>query len=197
MVAVEPAAVMLAQRPARAAPAIRAFAEALPFAANTFAAGMAILTVHHWHDITAGLSELRRVVSGPIAVLSWDAEVFNRYWMVTEYVPASGTLDRAMPPPPLVADLLGGGRVESLPVPADCTDGFYAAWWKRPDAYLDPAIRRAISGLARLSAEQVEPGIRRLADDLATGAWHRRHAALLELDDYDAGYRLVVATGAG
>jgi SAM-dependent methyltransferase len=195
VVAVEPARVMLAQRPAGAAPAVRAVAEAMPFADVTFAAGMAVLTVHHWRDLSLGLKELSRVVQGPIAVLSWDREIFNRYWMVAEYVPASRTLDLDLPRPEAIAEFLGGGRVEIVPVPADCTDGFYAAWWRRPEAYLEPAVRRGISGLARLSPAQVDPGIQRLADDLSSGEWHRRHADLLELDSYDAGYRLIVAAG--
>jgi SAM-dependent methyltransferase len=194
VVAVEPAAVMIHQRPPGAAPAVRAVAESLPFADRTFAAGMAVLTLHHWHDVAMGLLELRRVVHGPIVVLSWDAAVFDEYWMAAEYVPASRSLDRHLPSPEAIAGLLGGGHVEVVPVPADCTDGFYAAWWRRPEAYLDPAVRRAMSGLARLAPEHVQPGLQRLADDLESGEWHRRHAALLDLDSYDAGYRLIVAT---
>jgi SAM-dependent methyltransferase len=193
VVAVEPAVTMLEQRPPEAAPAVRAFAEELPFPTRSFAAGMAILTVHHWRHPAAGLAELRRVVRGPIAVLSWDADVFNDYWMVREYVPASRRLDRQVPSPAAIADLLGGGSVTAVPVPADCADGFYAAWWRRPEAYLDPSVRAAISGLARLDPNVVEPGIRKLADDLSSGTWHRRHADLLTLDTYDAGYRLVLA----
>lgn len=196
VVAVEPSPVMLAQRPAGAAPAVRAVAEALPFLDGAFGAGMAVLTVHHWGDVEAGLTELRRVVRGPVVVLSWDMGVFNNYWMVDEYVPASRRLDRDIPSPEAIAGLLGGGTVEVVPVPADCTDGFYAAWWRRPEAYLDPNVRQSISGLARLADDEVEPGLRRLADDLASGDWHQRHGALGDLDCYDAGYRLVVAGAA-
>ncbi len=194
VVAVEPATVMLQQRSRDAAPAVQAVAEALPFADRSFAAGMAVSTVHHWDDLAGGLSELRRVIRGVIAVLSWDMTVFNDYWVVAEYVPASRRLDRDLPSPETIAELLGGGRVETVPVPADCTDGFYAAWWRRPAAYLEPAVRDAISGLARLAPEEVQPGIKRLSDDLASGEWQRRHAALLELDSYDGGCRLIVAS---
>ena len=38
----------------------------------------------------------------------------------------------------------------------------------------------------------VEAGMARLADDLASGEWSRRYGALLEQKTYDAGYRLVV-----
>jgi SAM-dependent methyltransferase len=195
VVAVEPAEAMLEQRPPAGAPAVRAVSEALPFADGTFAAGMAILTVHHWTDVAQGLAELRRVVRGPVAVLTWDVAIGDDFWMVSEYVPASRTLDRNLPAPTEIAELLGGGELEAVPVPGDCTDGFYAAWWRRPHAYLDPAVRAAISGLARLAPEDVEPGIQRLADDLASGEWRRRHADLLDQNELDAGYRLVVSPG--
>jgi SAM-dependent methyltransferase len=191
--AVEPSAVMIAERPRDAAPAVRAVAEDLPFAERTFHSGMAVLTVHHWSDRLKGLRELRRVVRGPIAVMSWDAVVFDGYWMVDEYVPASRTLDRDLPRPEEIAAILGGGTVDVVPVPWDCTDGFYAAWWRRPEAYLDPDVRSAISGLARLDPRDVQQGISRLARDLASGEWARRHRDLLDLECYDAGYRLIVA----
>ncbi|HET6964170.1 MAG TPA: methyltransferase domain-containing protein, partial [Acidimicrobiales bacterium] len=175
------------------APAVRAVAEALPFPDGSFAAGMAIFTVHHWSDPAAGLLELRRVVRGRVAVLTWDASVFDEYWMVAEYVPASRSLDTDVPGPAEIARMLGGGQVRPVPVPADCSDGFYAAWWGRPEAYLDPEVRAAISGLARLTPADVEPGIERLRQDLADGTWQRRHGDLLNLEEFDAGYRLVVS----
>ena len=79
-----------------------------------------------------------------------------------------------------------------MPVPADCTDGFGGAYWKRPEAYLDPDVRLSISSLARLPADDVEPGLARLADDLASGRWHERNADLLDRDELDLGYVLVV-----
>jgi polyhydroxyalkanoate synthesis regulator phasin len=58
--AVEPSAVMIAQRPPGASPAVKAGAEALPFADASFDAAMAVLTLHHWHDWRVGCAELRR-----------------------------------------------------------------------------------------------------------------------------------------
>ena len=68
-----------------------------------------------------------------------------------------------------------------------------AAYWRRPERYLDPTVRASISGLALLPPVDIEPGMRRLADDLETGAWHERYRHLLDLDEFDAGYRIVVA----
>ncbi|HZA79612.1 MAG TPA: methyltransferase domain-containing protein [Acidimicrobiales bacterium] len=50
LVAVEPSAVMVAQRAPETAPVVRGVAEALPFADDQFDAALAVLTVHHWRD---------------------------------------------------------------------------------------------------------------------------------------------------
>ena len=41
--------------------------------------------------------------------------------------------------------------------------------------------------------EEVEPGVEQLRADLDSGAWAERHADLLERDELDLGYRLLVA----
>lgn len=193
VVAVEPSPAMLRQRPAGSAVAIRGVADALPFAGDAFAGAMALLTIHHWPDPLAGLRELRRVTRGPVVVFTFDHEVHAEQWLVTDYLPAMLALDTNVPSPAAVADALGGGVVQTITVPHDCTDGFCHSWWRRPAAYLDPAVRAGISGIARLPAAVVDEAMARLEADLESGAWHRAHAALLEVDEIDAGYRLVVS----
>ena len=83
-----------------------------------------------------------------------------------------------------------------VPIAADCVDGFCHAWWQRPQAYLDPAVRAAISGIARLPHDVVDDAMARLRADVASGAWNRRHRELLAQTEIDAGYRLVVVPGA-
>jgi SAM-dependent methyltransferase len=197
VVAVEPSAVMVAQRAPEAAPVVRAVAEALPFAAGEFDAALAVLTVHHWRDQAAGLSELRRVSRRQV-VLCFDPAVNRAHWLVTDYLPELGDIeDGRAPAPAWVADVLGGrgGRthIEIVPVPADCTDGFQNAYWRRPEAYLDPGVQACASTLAVLDRAVLDRGLGRLADDLASGAWHARHGDLLGRDEFDGGYRLVVA----
>ena len=195
VIAVEPSLTMIAQRADGAPPAVQATAENLPFADGAFDAALAIFTVHHWSDGRAGLAEVRRVVSGPVVVLTWEPEVGHDFWMVEDYVPASTTIDDDMLNPAEILSGLGGGTSDVLPVPHDCVDGFYAAYWRRPEAYLDPGVRAAISGLARLDPREVKQAMARLAADLADGTWRRRHSHLLELDEYDAGLRVVVSPG--
>ncbi len=194
VVAVEPSSVMIAQRPAGSAPAVRARAEALPLADDVADAVLAVLTVHHWADLEVGIAELRRVARRRVVVLTWDQRVFREYWLVREYLPEVTALDdaRAVPIERLAA-MLGGARVEPVLVPHDCTDGFAAAYWRRPRAYLDPTVRAGISLLAQTDETILRPGLRRLAADLDSGRWHREHRNLLRRTEFDAGYRLLTA----
>ena len=195
VIAVEPSPAMIAQRPNGSASVVRGVADRLPFADGTFDGGMALLTVHHWPDPLAGLRELRRVTKGPIVILTFDKEVHERQWLVTDYLPTMTELDMQLPPPTTIADELGGGVVQVLPVPHDCVDGFCHAWWRRPHAYLDPRVRAGISGIARLPSAAVDRGMAQLEADLASGAWHDAHRDLLTTEEIDAGYRIVVSGG--
>ncbi|MFI6546998.1 methyltransferase domain-containing protein [Streptomyces prunicolor] len=195
ILAVEPSRIMLAQRPRGAAPAVCAVAERLPLRDGAADAVMALLTVHHWSELAAGIAELRRVARRRVLVLTWDQQVYReRFWLVRDYLPQAAAHDdtRAVATERLAA-LLGGARVEAVPVPHDCTDGFGAAYWRRPDAYLDPQVRAGISMLAQTGEDALAPGLAALADDLTSGRWHARYADLLARDTVDVGYRLLVA----
>ena len=189
VVAVEPSVEMIRQRTARAAPAVRAVAQALPFADGAFEAGLAVLTVHHWPDPLAGLRELRRVVRGRIVILTFDPAA--RPWL-TDYVPALAALDEArMPPLEVYAQALGQVRITPLAIPHDCTDGFLYAYWRRPEAYLDARIRSGSSSFRALA--DTGAGLERLRADLESGEWDRRYGGLRGLETYEAGYRLIVS----
>ena len=92
-----------------------------------------------------------------------------------------------------IAQCLGGARIEPLPIPHDCRDGFYHAFWRRPAAYLDERVRAGISVFARLEDDQNAEMVNRLSADLQTGRWEQRNAELLDLAEIDMGYRLIVA----
>lgn len=193
VVAVEPSAVMLAQRAVGTAPAVRAVAEHLPIADSSFDAALAVLTLHHWTDPAAGFAELQRVADR-VVVVTWDQAVTaESFWIVRDYVPE--VIERERHYAALDATVAGlgpGCRVLPLPVPADCRDGFFAAYWKRPEAYLDPQVRAAISGLALLPEDVVQRAVARLAEDLESGRWVEVYADLLDRDELDLGYRLVI-----
>lgn len=192
VVAVEPSATMIAQRPAGSAPVIQASAEALPFEDQSFDAAMAVLTIHHWGNRAQGLRELRRVARQRVVILTHlpDAAPF---WLTDTYVPEITAMDRGIfPSIAEIESVLGPVRVTPVPVPHDCTDGFLGAYWRRPEAYLDPDVRAAISGFAKLpeTAERME----RLRADLASGEWERANGSLREREAVDLGYRLVIAS---
>jgi SAM-dependent methyltransferase len=191
LVAVEPSDVMVAQRPITASPVVRAGAEHLPFPDQSFDVAMALMTIHHWRDLRAGIAELRRVAPRQV-IFTFDPAMHDCLWVFTEYVPASlGFANEA--PLEVVVDALGGARVEVVPIPADCTDGFAVAYWRRPERYLSPSARASISAFARLSDDDVDPGMAQLQADLDSGAWNERHSDLLQLDAIDLGLRLVIS----
>jgi SAM-dependent methyltransferase len=142
--AVEPSAVMRAQRPTGAAPCVAASAESLPFEDKSFDAAMAFATVHHWQDPIAGLLEMRRVARRVL-------------------------------------------------VPWDCVDGFFEAYWRRPEAYLDESVRRGVSVWASVGPEVEERAVRSLREDLASGRWAERNRELLDLEAAELGLRLLIA----
>lgn len=193
VVAVEPCPEMIRARLRNTAPCVRASAESLPFQNDEFDAAMAVLTVHHWRDAPAGLRELSRVAAG-VVVFTFDPPVHNDFWLFRDYFPAvaglpttSGALSVDA-----IAELINANRVESILVPSDCSDGFGSAYWQRPHAYLDPAIRHAISAFALLSDTEIDRGVSQLDADLQSGRWHDCYAALLAQDSFDGGLRLIV-----
>jgi SAM-dependent methyltransferase len=190
--AVEPSMEMIRQRRPGAAPVVRAIAEALPFASATFDAALAVLTVHHWPDWRGGLAELRRVSRRQV-VLAYDTRLHNNFWLVREYVPEVASLEQSRPSAPEIAEALGASSMIELPVPWDFTDGVFPAYWRRPEAYLDPAVRRSCSALAQTAPAAVDRGMARLRADLESGRWHAEHADLLDRPEWDAGFRLIVA----
>jgi SAM-dependent methyltransferase len=191
VVAVEPSAEMVRQRPASAGPAVRAAAERLPLRDRCADAALAVLTIHHWSDWRRGLAEMRRIARDRVVVLTWDT-AHPAFWLIRDYFPEIAEDDRAIFP---ALDAIGGvlnpAKVHPVPVPADCSDGFLGAYWRRPERYLDAGARGAMSGFAKL--RDPAAGLGRLRADLADGTWERRNGGLLALPELDLGYRLVVA----
>ena len=191
--AVDASAEMIRQRPAHAAPCVQGDASLLDFPDRSFDAAMAVLTVHHWDRPRRGLRELSRVAGG-VVVLTFDPAMHNQFWLFRDYVPAITKLASTAGAIGVdeVAEVIDADRIDPVPVPHDCLDGFGTAYWRRPERYLDPAVRRGISAFRLLPPESFVPGLERLASDLDTGRWNERYRELLDLDSIDAGLRLVV-----
>jgi SAM-dependent methyltransferase len=192
--AVEPSALMRAQRPAGAAPCVAAAAESLPFEDKSFDAAMAIATVHHWSDPLAGLREMRRVARRVVVFThdSSDTGWHRRFWLTRDYLPEVAGLVAGRASATDLADAVGA-RMEPVLIPWDCVDGFFEAHWRRPEAYLDEQVRRGVSVWARVGPEVEQRAVRRLGADLASGRWAERNRDLLALDAAELGLRLLVA----
>ena len=131
-----------------------------------------------------------RVARDRAVMLSWVG-YSNRFWLF-DYFPEIETIDEAIFPDLDWMAETTGCRIEAsvLPVPGDCSDGFLCAYWRRPQAYLDPGVRAAISTFARLS--DVESRLQHLRADLDNGDWHARYGELLENEYMDYGYRVLL-----
>lgn len=188
VVALEPSRRMIAQR-SNAIPVVQGVAGALPFPDASFDAALAALTVHHWPDAAAGLAEMQRVARRQV-VVTWEPERFEQFWLVQDYL--STEPPEALVAGSQIANQLHNVESIALPVPHDCTDGVFGAYWRRPEAYLDPAVRASISGLALREPDVIQPAMARLEADIRSGAWTRKHADLLDLDEIDLGYCVLI-----
>lgn len=193
VLAVEPSATMRAQRPTGAAPAVDARAEALPLDDDAVEAAMACVTIHHWEPPEAGLAELRRVARGPVVVFTFDLECLPAWQL--EHLAEGLDIERPrFPSIEAVAAALGGRtRVERVSTPADCSDGFFEAFWNRPEQLLNPAVRAAQSMWALLSPGVEDRIVERLGAALHSGAWDDEHGHLRRIDEYEGALRLVVS----
>jgi SAM-dependent methyltransferase len=193
VIAIEPSTVMRSQRHPDAAPCVAGSAEHLPFDDRSFDAAMAFSTIHHWPDPRAGLREMRRV-GRRIVVFAFDTNDANQFWLTRDYLPEVTALRacRVLTALPELADAIGA-HLEPVPIPWDCADGFYEAYWRRPEAYLDETLRRGISLFAAVGPEAEERAVRALRDDLASGRWAERNRELVDLDAAELGARLLIA----
>jgi SAM-dependent methyltransferase len=195
--AVEPSALMRAQRPAGAAPCVAATAESLPFEDQSFDAAMAVSTVQHWTDPMAGLREMRRVARRVVVftfevVFTFDTSDADRFWLTRDYLPEVADLRVGRSSLTEVARAIGA-RMEPVLIPWDCADGFFEAYWRRPEAYLDDHVRRGISVWARVGPDAEQRAVHSLRDDLASGRWAERNRDLVDLEAAELGARLLIA----
>jgi SAM-dependent methyltransferase len=192
--AVEPSAVMIAQRARGTVPVVQASAEQLPFDDDSFDATMAVLTVHHWTDLEAGLSELRRVTRRRIVLVTFDPDALMDLWITRDYFPEILNLRRraTVTDEGLVASLRNASS-HPLPVPWDCHDHFFAALWARPEMLFDEEVVGPMWVWQGISEAGRRSGRERLAADLESGAWEQRYGHLRQQAELDVGLRIVIA----
>ena len=191
VLAVEPSALMRSQRRPDAAPCLAGTAENLPFDDQSFDAAMAVCTVHHWQDPIAGLTEMQRVARRVVVFTcdTTDRSWRSRFWLTRDYL-----YEVAASRAGLATELARAieARMEPVLVPWDCADGFFEAYWRRPEAYLDENVRRGISVWAAVGPDAEQRAVRSLRDDLASGRWAERNRDLLVLEAAELGLRLLI-----
>ncbi len=192
VIAVEPSEVMIAQRPAGSAPAVKAAAESLPLGDGAVDAALAVLTMQHWEDVDRGLREMLRVARRRVVLVTMDVDVQAEMWLIRDYAPETIAAHAAsFPSIGWLLDTLPGASVSPLPIARDCTDGFMVAYWGRPEAYLDPAVRAGTSAWQQLPAHVVDRTLSRLQADLRSGEWDRSYGRLRRRETLDVGLRLI------
>jgi SAM-dependent methyltransferase len=191
--AVEPSAEMRARRDRALPQVIDATADDLPFEDDAFDAALAVLTIHHWPDLEAGLAEIRRVTNGPVVIMTADPEAIADLWL-SDYSPESEEVQRRRYPSlDRIAEALGGRlAVRPLTIPLDCRDGFVDAFYGRPEAMLDPAVRRAQSGWSFVDEDAQARFVQRLSDDLDLGVWDERFGHLRTQPEFVGSIRILV-----
>jgi len=194
VIAVEPSVTMRSQRLAKGkVPAINASSDHLPFDDKAFDAVTAFLTIHHWPDITKGLSELKRVATKKVIIMTFDPQALDRYWNADYFPEVIDVEKQRYPTIEFVTKTLGDHcKILEIPVPLNCVDGFQEAFYGRPEAFLDKQIRMAQSAWGFIPDDQQEIIVRRLADDLASGEWDRKYGFYRTRAEFVCALRLVI-----
>jgi SAM-dependent methyltransferase len=179
--AIEPSAAMRESRlKLGRIPAIAASAESLPFDDNSFDVAMGCLTIHHWPDVAGGIREVRRVTRGKLLFMTFDPDGLGAFWN-QDYFPELVAIERERYPD---FDTLKACLPEDefltrpIPVPLLCTDGFQEAFYGRPEAFLDPVVRKSQSAWGFIDATTETSYVEALRADLESGDWERRYGHL-------------------
>ncbi|NOX52787.1 MAG: class I SAM-dependent methyltransferase [Gammaproteobacteria bacterium] len=191
LVAVEPSSKMIAQRKMGSHKVEKAFAEELPFENNSFSHAMTVLSMHHWENRELAFREINRVVTEKFVAITWDPES-DPFWLTRDYFPEIYELDkRIFPKLDELSEHFDEVGMRPLPIPSDCIDGFLAAFWKKPEAYLSHDVRQSISPFSKIN--NLADGLQKLKEDLASGVWARNNSSILDSITLDVGYKVVWA----
>ncbi len=192
LVALEPSLEMIKQRSTDAHPVVQGTAESLPFEDGSFSHALTILSMHHWKDQAKAFQEINRVVRDKFIAISWDPKSAG-FWFTRDYFPEVVEMDQAnFPSIDILNEHFDDVKVEPLLIPEDCIDGFLAAYWKRPTAYLNEDVRNSISSFSKL--DHIEGPLQQLEADIKNGVWQEKNQSILNQSELDAGYIIISAS---
>lgn len=182
---------MISQRKVGSHPVEQAFAEKLPFENNSFSHAMTVLSMHHWQDRARAFHEINRVAKEKFVAITWDPKS-EPFWLTRDYFPEIYEMDELIfPDLEELNEYFDEVTIRPLQIPSDCQDGVLAAFWKRPEAYLNRKVRQAMSPFSKI--KNLSEGLQKLEDDLASGVWEKNNHAILGLSYLDVGYRVISA----
>ncbi len=193
VIAVEPSEKMRKKRlESGRIPAINARADSLPFSDNSFDASLAILTIHHWPDLRAGLKEVKRVTRNRIVILTYDPDELDKFWNM-EYFPGVVEAEKNRYPKLLeIAEVIGiQPRIIKIKIPFNCADGFQEAFYGRPEAFLKNKIRRSQSAWEWISRELEAEYIAHLKKEVDNGEWDRKYGHYRKMRVFEGAYRML------
>ncbi len=202
IIAIEPSTLMQSQ--AVVHPDVKwitATAEAIPLSDNSVDGAIIMLAMHHFSNIDLAISEVNRIVGdGNFVIFAFEQHKIPEFWL-TDYFPyfIQDTL-KTFPTTEIIANKIAKitqKNVEIIPflLPKDLTDLFAAAGWCKPEIYLNIEVQNGISSFAKMPPNQLEIGSKKLAADLKNGNWYQQYGEILNLESYDAGYRIIAVIG--
>jgi ubiquinone/menaquinone biosynthesis C-methylase UbiE len=176
-------------------------AEDLPFHDNAVDGVVCTLAVHHFTHVEQSFKEMIRIVrtGNPIVLFVSDPRQSAKdNWLTDYFVPI---FNQSFQVYPILEELVAALErtsghqvmVETFRLPPDLTDRFFMSGWRHPEWYLDPMFRKGVSPLANASMEVVDRCVKRLEEDLKSGAWHEKYGDILSQTEFDGGYRFLVA----
>lgn len=197
VMAIEPSRVMQSQR--RDCPGVSwltAAAENIPLPDNAVDGAIVMLALHHFNNVDLGIREITRITKNNVVIFAFEPDLVGNFWL-SDYFPYF--IDDTPAKIPSTSELAlklyqnGDREVEILPflLPPDLEDRFAASGWCRPEIYLDARVRNGISTFAKMPLEEIADGLKQLSADIESGVWLRRYGHLLQLKNYDAGYRII------
>jgi hypothetical protein len=194
VLAIEPTEHRVTSRTRGLTTPIKGNAEGLPVPSKSVDAAMACLTLQQWSDWRIGVHELLRIARKRVVIFTYDPAFADQFWLLRDYLPKLGHL-HSRRFPPLAEQCVGLGdevRVETVAIPHDCENGLLAAYWRRPQGYLDDKVREGIATFRLPGAGRLLDGLDQLAEDVESGRWRERNHELLLLEQLDLGYRVLV-----
>jgi ubiquinone/menaquinone biosynthesis C-methylase UbiE len=172
-------------------------AESIPLPDASVDGLISTLAIHHFPDLSAAATEMWRVCgNSPMVLFTIDPRRGEPFWF-REYFPSiyAKLFDAFVSVEELISTFIRNhdatATVDGFPLPHDLSDLNMHAGWNKPEIYLDPAVRRGMSGFSMSDHSEVQDDLNLLRRDLETGTWEKQNGQLRTKYSYDLGFIFV------